>query len=206
MPGQDFIRTLARDALLERLQPIVVEARTVIDFGRGRASDKRALKRRFRGARVVSVDVKGETCAIPFDDGAIDVVVANLFLPGVIDPGRLFTEVARALRKDGLFAFSTFGPDTLPELGFPDMHDVGDAAVRAGLRDPVLDVDRSTLSYENFDLLEKDLADLGLRAGAGMQDSPASLELELVYGHCWGPGPAAKDGGIRIDPAQITRR
>lgn len=199
MRRRDFIHVLARDALLERLKPVLVDAKTVVDLGTRDRSTKRSLKRQFRGARIVSMDGEG---AIRFDDGAVDVVFANLLLPRIGDPAPLFAEVARVLRKGGLFAFSTLGPDTLPQL--LDMHDVGDAAVRAGLRDPVLDVDRATLSYASADLRRRDLADLGLPDAGAFEET--ILELELVYGHCWGPGPVGRDRGIRIDPAEITRR
>lgn len=199
MRRHDFILTLARDAMIERLEPILVEARVVVDLGKRNRSTRRALKRRFRGARLVSMDGDG---TIPLGDGSADVVFANLVLPRTGDPAPLFAEVARVLRKGGLFAFSTLGPDTLPHL--LDMHHVGDAAVRAGLRDPVLDVDRTSLNYKTADLRRRDLAELGLPDTVAAEES--SLELELVYGHCWGPGPRAHDGGVRIDPAQITRR
>jgi len=199
MRRRDFIRSLARDALVERLEPVRVDATAVVELGSGDRSTRRLLKRRFRGATVTSVET-GDTAAL--GDGSVDVVFANLVLPRVGDPGAVFAEVVRILRRGGLFAFSTLGPDTLP--GLPDMHDVGDAAVRAGLRDPVLDVDRATLSYESMDGLHRDLHELGFSEAdaAGRR----RLQLELVYGHCWGPGAAARDGDIRIDPAQITRR
>ena len=194
--------------MLERLEPVLVDANMVVDLGAGGASSRRRLKRRFRGAKVVSLDIASDTGAIPLDDGVADVVFANLLLPRCGDPAALFSEVARVLRQDGLFAFSAFGPDTLPELGFPDMHIVGDAALRAGLRDPVLDVDRTILGYDKLSVLHRDLADLGLSdsPAAGEKPLELELELELVYGHCWGAGPAARDGSVRIDPAQITRR
>jgi malonyl-CoA O-methyltransferase len=199
MRRRDFILKLARDAMIERLEPILVDAKVVVDLGSRNRSARRALKRRFRGARVVPMEGDG---AIRLEDGTVDVVFANLVLPRIGDPAPLFAEVARVLREGGLFAFSTLGPDTLPDL--LDLHDVGDAAVRAGFRDPVLDVDRASLNYESADLRRRDLADLGLSDAFSAEKS--SLELELVYGHCWGPGPRAHDGGIRIDPAQITRR
>jgi len=64
------------------------------------------------------------------------------------------------LKPGGLLTFTTFGPDTLVELRrawaaaadghthvnrFIDMHDLGDALVRSGLAEPVLDVERYTL-------------------------------------------------------------
>ncbi len=33
-----------------------------------------------------------------------------------------------------------------------------------------------------------------------------SLDLELVYGHCWGPGPLAKEGVFHVDATHIPRR
>jgi SAM-dependent methyltransferase len=199
MRRRDFILTLARDAMIERLEPILVDAKVVVDLGNRNRSTRRALKRRFRGARVVSMN--GDP-TIPLEDGTVDVVFANLVLPRIGDPAPLFAEVARVLREGGLLAFSTLGPDTLPDL--LDMHHVGDAAVRAGLRDPVLDVDRTSLKYKNADMRRQDLAELGLSDTFAAEKS--SLELELVYGHCWGPGPRAHDGEVRIDPAQITKR
>ena len=32
------------------------------------------------------------------------------------------------------------------------------------------------------------------------------LELELVYGHCWGRGTTSSQGEVRIDPGQIGKR
>src|SRR5207253_61003 len=61
------------------------------------------------------------------------------------------------------FSFTTFGPDTLRELRaawaavddythvntFIDMHDIGAALGRAALTEPVLDVERATLTYSD---------------------------------------------------------
>ena len=80
---------------------------------------------------------------------------------GAIRSTTLSPKYAAILKPEGLFVFSTFGPDTLRELRsawaeadtynhvnrFLDMHDVGDALVRAGLLEPVLDVDRLQLTY-----------------------------------------------------------
>jgi malonyl-CoA O-methyltransferase len=79
------------------------------------------------------------------------------------------------LRPGGLFAFSTFGPDTLKELRaswaavdadshvnrFLDMHDVGDALTRAGFAEPVLDVERVVLNYADTTALMRDLKAIG---------------------------------------------
>jgi len=243
----DFVPAMTRDGLLLRLQPVVVEAKTVVDLGTATGSACRLLARRFRRAHVIGVDVsrrmlaqarkkrgwfarhsyvQADAAQLPFPDHSVDVVFANLLLPWVGKPQCLFGEVARVLRKDGVFAFSTLGPDSLlelrqawqdlvaePETGrFLDMHDLGDAAVRSGLRDPVLDVDRTAISYESTESLSRDLQALGAPAaflaalGKGWQARPQRFDLELVFGHCWGSGQFSSGGEFRLDPAQIQRR
>ncbi|MGA8205761.1 MAG: methyltransferase domain-containing protein [Woeseiaceae bacterium] len=186
--------------------------------------------------------VQADAAALPFADHSVDVVFSNLMLPWAPDIAAVFGEVARVLRAQGLFAFATLGPDSLDELRnawrlvdagahvlrFPDMHDVGDAAVRAGLRDPVLDVDRLSVSYEEPRQLLRDLTASGARNSlqqrtrafvapsrfremlAGLESSRREgllvFELELVYGHCWGPGQRAAPGEVRVDANRIGKR
>ncbi len=259
----DFVHALTRKGLLERLRPVAIDASTVIDLGSATGAGCRPLAKRFRGAHVVAVDlshamlrkakekqgwfgrpsfVQADATALPFSDHSADVVFSNLLLPWVEDPPQLFAEIARVLRRGGLFAFSTLGPDSLVQLRqawdavdegphvnpFPDMHDIGDAVVRAGLRDPVLDVDRTAVSYESAGALFADLTAMGARNSqrqrrrslvgrsqfqamlraleGGRQNGRLCFDLELVYGHCWGSGPVAGSGEVRIDPARIRRR
>jgi malonyl-CoA O-methyltransferase len=257
----DFVQRVTRDGLLERLRPMAAEAAIVLDLGAATGSTIPLLQKRFRRARVIAVDssprmlqlarrkrtllskrhaVLGDARALPFADACVDVVFSNLMLPWLGRPDPVFAEVARVLRMDGLFAFSTLGPDSLLEIReawgpvdgdahvgrFPDMHDVGDALVRAGLRDPVLDVDRLSISYRSSAALFRDLTSVGARNslhqrqpgltgrnrlrsfvsnlfGAGGQ---CTLTLELVYGHCWGGGARRADGEITVDATQIPLR
>jgi len=119
--------------------------------------------------------VCADATALPFPDHSVDVLHSNLCFQWIDDLAALFGECARVLKPGGLLAFSTFGPDTLKELRaawasadqqshvsrFLDMHDVGDALISAGLRDPVLDVDRFTLTYSSPAMLLKELKGLG---------------------------------------------
>ena len=108
---------------------------------------------------------------------------------------------------------------------FPDMHDIGDALVSARLRDPVLDVDHLAVTYGDAARLFGDLTATGARnalAGrsrglAGKEHFGAMtqalysgdqirLDLELVYGHCWGPGPNNDASEFRIGAGKIARR
>ncbi len=184
--------------------------------------------------------IQADARQLPFQDNCIDVVFANLLLPFVDDIDQVFAEVARVLADGGVFAFASLGPDTFNELrgawaaidraphvaDFPDMHDIGDLLVRAGLRDPVLDVDRLKVSYQRADTLFADLGATGGRNslagrppglmgrrrwqaftaslfGAGQA---LELDLELVYGHAFGGAPMQARGPIAIDPASIGRR
>lgn len=257
----DFVHRVTREALLERMRPMTTAAKTVIDLGSATGAAIPLLEKRFRSAKVVAVDlsagmlqvvrrkrsllskrraVQADAHALPFADASVDVVFSNLMLPWVGKPAGVFAEVARVLKQDGLFAFSTLGPDSLLEIRdawqtvddgehvgrFPDMHDVGDALVRAGLRDPVLDVDRLSVSYRDADALFRDLAAVGARnclrnrrpgltglhrfrrfvdalfpAGEGR-----ALTLELVYGHGWGGGARRGGGDVVIDAGKIPVR
>ena len=186
--------------------------------------------------------VQGDALALPLADASVDVIFANLLLPWIDEPGAAFAEIARVLREDGLFAFATLGPDSLLGLRdawrsvdsgvhvkrFADMHDLGDALVRAGLHDPVLDVDRLSVSYQSSEALFRDITATGARNtlqqrargllgrrrframtsalfgadGAG----EAALQFELVYGHCWGCGPRGDASGVPINATNIPLR
>ena len=259
----DFVHATSRNGLLARLRPMVVEAQTVVDLGSATGSAARLLKKRFRHARVLSVDlsrdmllqgrrkqpwfaraaaIQAHAEALPFANQSVDVVFANLLLPWLGSPVPMFAEVARVLRQDGLLLFATLGPDSLLELRqawqtvdhyahvnrFFDMHDIGDAAVQAGLRDPVLDVDRMSVTYASAAALFMDLTAVAGRnclrgrnpslvgrsrfakmvsaLDAARKDDLLKFNLELVYGHCWGRGPRAPGREHRIDAAQIGRR
>ena len=116
--------------------------------------------------------------------------------------------------------FSTFGPDTLRELRlassqdnttsvsrFIDMHDIGDALVRAGFSAPVLDVERYTLTYDTVMDVMRDLKAIGAHNATdgrsrGLQgrgflqklaenyeqfrsDNKLPATFEVVFGHAW---------------------
>lgn len=226
----DFAMAVTRDGLLARLEPVTIEAATVIDLGTATGSAIRLLERRFRRARILAIDLsqdmlqrarskkswlsktsylQAEATTLPLADHSIDVVFSNQLLPWLHDANPVLAEVSRVLRKDGLFAFSTVGPDSLKGLRhepFPDMHDVGDALVRAGLRDPVLDVDRLTVTFENAESMRADFRAIGAAHCVPADAAILSAELEFVYGHCWGGGNLPAGAEYRIDPEQIHRR
>jgi malonyl-CoA O-methyltransferase len=169
--------------------------------------------------------VCAEATALPLPDRSVDVLHSNLCFQWIDDLPALFGECVRVLKPGGLLAFSSFGPDTLKELRaawaavdqhshvsrFLDMHDVGDAMINAGLRDPVLDVNRYTLTYGEPRALLKELQGLGathadrarerhltgkshyrgmLAAYEAMRvDGRIPATWEVVTAHAWGPPP-----------------
>ncbi len=190
--------------------------------------------------------VCADAARLPLRSASVDIVFSNLMLQWCEPLDEVFAEVRRVLKPRGFLAFSTFGPDTLMELRsawaeadthnhvnrFLDMHDVGDALVRAGLQEPVLDVDRTQLTYSDAIAVMRDLKSIGARnATAGRPRSllgrgrlqqvitayesfrrngrlPATYEV--VYGAAWGsagrPATPPHDGEVRIPLSNIRRR
>jgi len=121
-----------------------------------------------------------DACALPLAADSVDLVFSNLTLQWLDAPAPAFAEVFRVLRPGGAFLFTSLGPDTLKELRaswsaadgfvhvspFLDLHDLGDALLRAGLAEPVMDVERLTLTYDTVDALMRDLKTLGARNAA----------------------------------------
>jgi malonyl-CoA O-methyltransferase len=119
--------------------------------------------------------VAADVQALPLADASIDLVHSNLCLQWCDDPGLALAEFARVLRPDGLLLFTTFGPSTLYELRtafaaadaaphvsrFVDMHDIGDALLTTGFRDPVLERDDFTLTYADALTLMRELRAIG---------------------------------------------
>jgi malonyl-CoA O-methyltransferase len=151
---------------------------------------------------------------------------ANMALHQTSDPALMIARWHAALAVDGFLMFSTFGPDTLRELRalyerlgwgvpgpeFVDMHDIGDALVQAGFADPVMDMERLTLSWPDAEALLAELRTLGGNAArerfAGLRtprwraglaralrdsltgdDGRLRLSFEIVYGHAFKPPP-----------------
>jgi malonyl-CoA O-methyltransferase len=203
------------------------------------AARHQRLLRRF--ARVCA-----DAARLPLRSASVDVVFSNLMLQWCDPLDDALAEVRRVLKPQGFFVFSTFGPDTLKELRsswaeadgyshvnrFLDVHDVGDALVRAGLLEPVLDVDRLQVTYADALSLMRDLKSIGARnATAGRPRSLAGrarlqrvlsayesfrrhgklpATYEVVYGAAWGsagrPAASPQPGEVTISPANIRRR
>ncbi len=161
--------------------------------------------------------------------GSVDMLWANMALHESADPQALLTKWHQALKVNGFLMFSCLGPDTArelrslyAELGWPpagheltDMHDWGDMLVQTGFAEPVMDMERITLTYETPARLLQELAELGrnfhparfpaLRGRAWKArleqilaerltgvDGRLSLTFEVIYGHALKAAPKFK--------------
>jgi len=161
-------------------------------------------------------------------DGTADMVWANMALHMAADPAALLRQWGQMLAVDGFLMFSCLGPDTLIELrdlyqslGWPapaheftDMHDWGDMLVQAGFAEPVMDMERLTLTFASPERLFAELRGLGrnlhsqrfaglrarawparlhealvARQAASQADQPLTLTFEVIYGHALKPQP-----------------
>jgi malonyl-CoA O-methyltransferase len=163
-------------------------------------------------------------------ESSVQMVWANMQLHASAQPQALLQSWHRALAVDGFLMFSCMGPDTLRELrhvyaqqGWPapaheftDMHDWGDMLVQAGFAEPVMDMERITLTFETPERLLAELRELGrnlnIRRFAGLrgrrwlaqlhaalltlaqvqEGGRLALSFEIVYGHALKPQPRAK--------------
>lgn len=168
-----------------------------------------------------------DASALPLREHCIDWVFSNLLLPWS-PVEAVFDEVRRVLKPGGVFSFTAFGPDTLRELRhamaqanrrehifpFADMHDLGDALMRVGFAEPVLDVERFVLTYPDLQALHRDLKAMGsvnalperprgLMGRAAYRRVESSYEslrvdgrlpatFEIVYGQAWQPAESAR--------------
>jgi len=181
---------------------------------------------------------------LPLKDASVELVFSNLMLEWCHDPDAVFQEIRRVLKPGGLLTFTTLGPDTLRELRdgwrkidphthvhrFIDMHDLGDALMRAGLAEPVMDTERLTVTYADVDALMRELAASGstnvaqgrsrglttkarlqaLREAVRREPTTGALpvSVEVVYGHAWAGQmrrPQRAGGEIRVPVSSLKR-
>lgn len=260
----DRLQREVESRLFESLDYYEGKPQRVLDVGCGTGRGTALLKKRWRDAEVIAVDVSlpmlhearrnrgwfrtfARACAdgqaLPFPDHSMDLVYSNLCLQWCDSPRPLLAECARVLKPGGFVVASTLGADTLTELReawaavdldrphvgmFLDLHDIGDAALAAGLKDPVLDSDHVTLDYPDVRGLLMDLKGLGatnahrgrMRALTGKARFHAMLDAyetrrrggripatwEVVTLHAWGPpeGFLPRYGG-RETPFEVVQ-
>ncbi len=271
-PHYDDVAVLQREVgqrLVERLEIIKLSPAVILDVGAGTGYISQALKKVYKGARILSLDIApgmlqvarsknswinkwfgddgficGDAEYLPLADNSVDLIFSNLTLQWCGELDQAFSEFKRVLKPEGLLMFSSFGPDTLKELreswrladvdadevnvsthvnDFIDMHDIGDALLRAGLSDPVMDVENFTLTYSDVYQLMRELKALGAHNVANARrhsltgktrlknmvlsyenfrvDGLLPATYEVVYGHAWG---VSDDQNFEISLSSLT--
>ncbi|MFO7593479.1 MAG: malonyl-ACP O-methyltransferase BioC [Pseudomonadota bacterium] len=214
------------------------DARIVaLDLAESMLQHTRRRFSRWRRFRKKHGFVSGDAERLPFADNSFDMLFSNLTLQWCTDLEQTFNEFRRVLRPGGVLFYTSLGPDTLKELRaswaqvdervhvntFLDLHDVGDAMLRARLAEPVMDMEHITLTYRDSMTLMRDLKELGAhnvnpgrRQGltgprklkAVMQayerfrqnDGLLPATYEVVYGHAWCGNEPAREP---TDPAVV---
>lgn len=176
-------------------------------------------------------DVRGwRESPVHFDTPAapVQMLWANMALHMAADPQALIRRWHQLLETDGFVMFSCLGPDTLrglrqlyaelnwpaPAHEFTDMHDWGDMLLETGFAEPVMDMERITLTFSSAELLLTELRGLGRNLHpqrfAGLRGrgwhatlkeqitrrladprhpGRLSLGFEIIYGHAFKPAP-----------------
>lgn len=123
--------------MLERLDLVRIDPKTVVDVGCGTGVATAALMKKYRKAQVVGLDIAlsmlagarkrapwfrtlyavcGDAEDLPLGEASCDLLFSNLTLQWCADLDRTLREFRRVLKPGGLLMFSTLGPDTLTEL------------------------------------------------------------------------------------------
>ncbi len=162
--------------------------------------------------------VQADAHQLPYGDKSFDLIVSNLLLLFCPQPESVFREINRVLKPGGALLFTTLGPDSMKSLldcmhridpasqrlAFVDMHDIGDVMMRAGLAQPVLDIEYLRLTYPTVpDMLTELRACGGANSAIGRRhglmapakareirralesESIDELNLEIIHGHAW---------------------
>lgn len=175
--------------------------------------------------------VRADAYTLPFRDDSFDLIFSSLMLQWCDDLDAVFAEIGRVLKPGGLLLFSTFGPDTLFELReswgaseapgnhvnhFFDAQALGSALMHAGLAEPVLDIDRIVMGYDDALTLMRELKAIGahnvtrgrargltgrkrlaamtLAYEALRRDGKLPATYEVIHASSWGGERRAADG------------
>ncbi len=178
------------------------------------------------------------------DEGTrVRMLWANMALHLEPRPQTLLKRWNAHIETDGFLMFSCLGPDSLRELravyaqqgwpepahAFTDMHDWGDMLVHSGFAEPVMDMERITLSYSGPEPLLAELRGLGrnlhserfaacrsrawrARLCAAIEsglpraaDGRLVLTFEIIYGHAYKPVPRVPMGPSTTVPMEDMR-
>ena len=192
-----ILQRIVADRLNESLEQIKINPMTILDLGSGTGYGSKILHKKFTNAHIYQIDFSENMlkvsrkkspvlfsrdhfiCAdinkLPFKEKHFDLIVSGLTLQWCNNLDVVFFEIRRLLKENGVFLFSSFGPDSLKELrdcwaraddyvhvnAFVDMHDIADALMRNGLTSPILNMEEIILTYHECRQFMKELKYIG---------------------------------------------
>lgn len=171
----------------------------------------------------------------------VDMLWANMGLHADPAPVQTMAHWHDALKAGGFLMFSCLGPDTLTELrqayrdlhwpapchAWTDMHDLGDMLVSVGFAEPVMSMERISLTYSSAKALLGEMrglgrnlsrdrfqslrgrgwrdrltSELGLRLADPAHNGRLALSFELIYGHA--VKPLQDPGSLSASQATVS--
>lgn len=123
--------------LIERLLPMQVSPKKIIDVGCATGFGLLLLEDKFKETDVLGLDISKKMlhyaqkrgkwlrkrqvmCAdandMPIHSASVDMIFCNLLFPYIHDCRKILKEILRILRPGGLLVFSSLGPDSLQEI------------------------------------------------------------------------------------------
>lgn len=162
--------------------------------------------------------VAGDAQHMPLAQGSVDLLFSSLMLPCCKDLPAVLNGFRRVLKPGGLMLFSTLGPDSLSGLRagldeadqahydyvFADVQTVGNALMRTGFAEPVLDTDWFSSSYRRSVDLLRELRAMAPELWLGGErtilrdfrahrhaDEHYQASWEVVYASAWAPEDGA---------------
>ena len=124
------------NSVLKKLFKLKTRPNKIIDIGTGTGELAFSLRKKYKNSEITGYDISdgmikvarsknkdrnihfmvAEAENFPYKKGAIDIATSSLAYQWVDDLTKAFSEVNKALRKDGIFIFTTLGTHTLKEL------------------------------------------------------------------------------------------
>jgi SAM-dependent methyltransferase len=208
LPPIHFESAIARhvsEDMLSRLDFVKIQPKIVADLS---ATQTVHLKKRYPQSAIIKA----------LEDQAVDMIFSNLSLSWCADLTKKFQEWRYSLRPEGLLILTMLGLDTLQECrdlklipALHDMHNIGDLLTQAGWSDPVLDVERVEVKYQDSQKLLKDLQLSGMIAQEQVDLQVESVTYEIIHALAWNPDlsntySADETGEVRIPLSHLRRK
>lgn len=207
--GQFFIDRCVSD-LAERLLDIDRNFAAVVYFGpiKGWTDLKSCLpEQKISGPVLINPD----PASLP--EQSFDLCISLLRVQSENDPGGYIAALGKALQPDGLLMAAFFGGDSLEDLRrafysadtefmggispriapFANHTQAAELLARAGLKLPVVDIDRFTVAYQKFETLVADLRDLGETNAVRVRETAYLGKAFLAYLKSAYPRPAPSE-------------